>query len=119
MSTFIFKDLKCDLTTKDVASMYFSSMEITSFGASFTEYCNLVIGVHLYCTLQLGYHKQPYPAEDLGKLVCEEHPTNTAIMFLIICNILWCVMQCFCSLTLQRTAFRLLPYLRSYAILII
>lgn len=57
MSTFIFKDLKCDLIIRDAASIYFSSMEITGFWAKFTEYCNLVIRIHLYCTLQLGYHE--------------------------------------------------------------
>lgn len=58
MSTFIFKHFKCDLSTGDIAKVYLNSMEITGFWAKFTEYCNLVIRIHLYCTLQLGYHKQ-------------------------------------------------------------
>lgn len=79
MSTFMFKDLKCDLTIRDVANIYFSSMEITGFGAKFTEYCDLVIRIHLYCTLQLGYQaiqllrtwaNQPVWSTPLTQLSC-------------------------------------------------
>lgn len=55
MSKSIFKHFKCDLTIRDTANIYFTSMKITDIWA---KCFSLVIRIHLYCTLHLGYHKQ-------------------------------------------------------------
>lgn len=108
MYNFILKGIKCNLTIKDIANIYFSSMEIPGFWAKFTAHGYLVSGY--ICTAHCSLAATSNPAaEELSKLACVGHPTNAAVMCLIICNTLQCEVQCLCSLALQCAGSRLLP----------